>query len=361
MKKIFIIVMLVIFLPRGIFCLELNQFPPFKGSSSLPYTNIIEDVSPEITEVIRELLKPGEDDVVVVSAKIFNNPKKTENVVISTILHYSTDGVKWDEIPMEQDEKNNIIYVGKIPPQKEGTQVTFYISAHDSAGNTATEVVELRDMTSDTLDKGWIKIIEDEDDKKDIVSDNLDVLSTYLAYDKDWIYLKMEAQGEITPGTTHNPPFLHTYGFGVLNPDMSEDVLGGYLIFYTPHLKLGGYPEAVLYSLGQMDFIYKAEASTEVKKNILTLKFRRSFLGSNPTNRLKIVGGTCGITDINLRRGASGGGMSVIEYLQNATLDLRGVSSVTPDMVDKFLKYITPTDATSHTTVYLRSHTYKVE
>lgn len=361
MRGLFIIVMLVIFLPRGMFCLELNQFPPFKGSSSYPYADIIEDVSPEITEVIWQPLKPGEDDVVTVSAKIFNNQKKTENIVISATLHYSTDEVKWDEILMEQDEKNKMIYLGKIPPQKEEDQVTFYISAQDNVGNTATEVVELRDMTSATLDKGWINITEDDNDKKDIISDNLDILSTYLTYDKEWIYLKMEVQDKITPGTTHNPPFLHTYGFGVLNPDIGDDILGGYLIFYAPHLKLGGYPEAALYSLGQLDFIYKAEATYEVKKNILTLKFRRSFLGNNPTNRLKIVGGSGGITDINLRRGASGGGMSVIEYLQNTALDLRGVSSVTSDMVDKFLKYITPTDATSHTTVYLRSHTYKVE
>lgn len=359
MKTILKILLISIFAICPAFSLELNQFPPFKSPSALPYANIVEDVSPEIMDVFISPLKPTSTDSVSVRAKIMNNPKKTENVVISATLNYSIDnGETYERVVMERDEKDETIFVGKIPPQKEGTKVIFYLSAIDSVGNTATEVIDLKGLKSTAYEKALTLLSMDADEKRDIISDELDILETYITYDKDWIYLRMKTQDKITPGTTSNPPFLHSYGFGILNLDSGDDILGGYLLFYMPHLKLGGYPETVLYSLGQLDFIYKAEPSSEVKKNVIDLKFRRGFLGQNPSGKLKIVAGTCAITDINLRRGT--GGISVIEYLQDAVLELRGTSSVTEEMVDKFLKYITPIDASPHTTVYLRSHSYTV-
>lgn len=90
----------------------------------------VDSTPPSIMGIAINPVQPSFDDVVTVSASITDDL----TVIINPTLHYSLDnGQSWISVSMSHTSGSN--YASTIPTQPEGTEVLYYISVFDGAGN----------------------------------------------------------------------------------------------------------------------------------------------------------------------------------------------------------------------------------
>lgn len=361
-KIVFFFLIIPVFAYTG-YSLEMNQLPNITDPGVEAYRNYLFDTPPEIKNVDFFPYSPKSTDGVTVKALIFNDPQKTEIETVSASLFYSVDGGEtYTEISMEQDEKNPCLWIATIPPQKPGTQVNFYIRAVDSVGNIATEMpAEVKNWPPD--DKTLALTSLDDDDKDQVVSDEMDILSTYAGYDEEYFYVKMVMQKNISEGDLQKP-FLNAYGVGILNMEKGSDILGGYLLAYVPYFnKLINYPKCIFYDTGRISFVFDAGAVEIVDKNNLYMKVKRQSLGKADSKTFKLLYGTVGVITKEIFSTSSATGVTpgLINFLEESIKRLRENPTFTLNDFENFKKYLDFKDATNYSVIYLRNHSYLVE
>ncbi|MBQ0121928.1 MAG: lamin tail domain-containing protein, partial [Bacteroidales bacterium] len=82
---------------------------------------------------------PTTDDGYLHGTEITVEAKVSALIDIESVtLNYATDGKTFKQVPMKLDGKK---YVGKIPAQPDGTEVSFYVSALTTAGKESQSAV----------------------------------------------------------------------------------------------------------------------------------------------------------------------------------------------------------------------------
>lgn len=124
-------------------------------------------------------------------------------------------------------------YTAEIPAMPAGAKVAFYITAVDSLGNTSTEALPV-----DSKDKAAAELVAgvpDMDNSAEFIDDSVDLLGTYVGYDKDYIYAGYDTQGDIKGGTI-DPPYIQIYAVKFTNPDVDtqEGLMNGKMWVYLP-------------------------------------------------------------------------------------------------------------------------------
>jgi len=125
---------------------------------------------------------------------------------------------------------------GEIPGQAAGAKVTFAIAVADNFGNTTTEAFNVASPAEP--EAAMIDGTPDIDNSVDIVPDDMDILGTAAAFDKDRVYVSYKLQGKLAGGTIE-PPYIHFYGIKMTNPDIeqSEGLMVGKLWINLPLAK----------------------------------------------------------------------------------------------------------------------------
>jgi hypothetical protein len=365
MKKI-IFILIFIFLIKVIpsFALEINEFPVIPNVSSTGYANYLDDTPPEIKKVLIIPEIPTPKDTVIVRAWISPNKKKTDSTVLEANLFYSIDEENFEKTEMQQDENDEEVWIAKIPPQKEDTTVYFYISAVDTVGNRVTEIAyKSKSSSFPPDDKNLVLLNEDEDETDESVPKSLDIVSSFIGYDKNYFYFKITTEGKIKDGTL-DPPFLHSYGILAFNLNKGADILKSYVVDYTPHLKLANYPEAIFYNLGKILIDYDFFPEWEVQNNVLYFKVKRTAFGEESEKGYKFVIYTLGITDTRLRDDtvqAGGIPAGVINLFEYTLSEFRGLSVINLSDLDLIREVLFLEDISFYTIVYFRSHNYTVK
>lgn len=347
------------------FSLEMNELPLIPGSVDSGYSNYQRDTPPEISSVLLEPVAPKADAPVKVIITLTSNPDKTPDIPTGGILYFSTSGgTSWQSADLEDAGAGKGLgetkWSAEIPPQPAGTQVVFYVSAWDSAGNMSTEIPIMN--TKWPPDDSMLYLTsKDEDERDQVVPQNLDVLETYFGYDEKYFYYKLVLQAPPSEGTM-NPPFLHAYTAGTLSLDKGPDILGAYLLAYMPSLYLSSYPDTVLYDVGAVQFNFGADASKYIKDKALYLRFKRSAVGTKPDGKLRLMYGTAGA--LTLQLGKSGGTLvegGLINILEDKLRSFRQLLTVQQKDLNDIRQFLSFQDATPYSNVYLRSHTFTAE
>jgi hypothetical protein len=211
---------------------------------------------------------------------------------------------------------------GKIDA-KSGDKVTVAISAADNFGNTTTQAFKVKDAAS--AKDAMVSGTADMDNSVDIVPDDMDILDTMAAYDDERVYVAYTVQG-IFNGGTLEPPYVHFYGVKMTNPDIeqSEGLMVGKLWVNLPLARtpegqeliagllgqVGSLPEGVnqadvdnamktgmlvldigkLMSGNIMDgLLFQAQPMGNQEGNMFLGSIKRSALGENPSNMIRII------------------------------------------------------------------------
>jgi hypothetical protein len=263
---------------------------------------------------------------------------------------------------MEQDENDFKIWKATIPPQGAGTEVNFYIRAVDSVGNIVTEVPSLVKNWPPS-EKELVLTSSDEDDKDQIVSDEMDILNTYIGHDKDYFYVKMVFQGKVGEGDIQKP-FLNVYGVGILNLEKGHDILDGYLLAYIPWFsKLINYPKCVFYDTARISFSFDAGAEEIVEENSLYMRVKKIAFGKQEPKVIKLLYGTAGIITKEFFSTSLGEGKTpgLINFWEESIKKFRENPTFTLKDFEDFKKYLDFKDATNYSIVYFQNHSYVVE
>ncbi len=117
-------------------------------SAEASYT-VSDDVSPPtISSVSIDKASPTSSDSVTVTATVTDDMG-----VYNVTLYYSVDGGAWIAVTMSSIGSNQ--YTGTIPPQADGSVVTYYVVAYDTAGKSsqsAQQSYTVSDMTVTTTE-----------------------------------------------------------------------------------------------------------------------------------------------------------------------------------------------------------------
>jgi hypothetical protein len=232
---------------------------------------------------------------------------------------------------MKQDKKNKKIWYAKIPKQKKGTKIKFYIVAYDIAGNKAIEILpSVKNFPPE--DKELNLIIVDPDDPEDWVPPDLDIKNCWFGYDEENFYFKLKVQGRFTK-MAKGVFRVHGYIIALINTDLTKElnIMDAHCLIYSPALRtiLGVEPYG-LYKFLEIEkgAIKEADVKKHLDKknspNIIYFKFKRNALGENPSKLIKISALTLGVSNF-----------------------LAGTTPV-------------PWDATNYVNLYLRWHEFEI-
>ncbi len=354
--------------------IEMNQLPVIPSSSEAAYSNYLNDTPPDIKSVTLNPDPPKAGEPAKVEAIIFEDTDKTDLTVSQATLHFSADGgVKWEAIPMTQSEDNEMLWTAELPPLEKDAQGAYYVSAEDIIGNVATEMP--RQVTqwppANNAELAWTGT--DPEEKNDVVAPSMDILKSYMGYDEQYFYFKVEYEKKLEPGTS-SPPFLHSYSVAFWNRDKSTDILATYMLSYMPLLKIGGLPETTLYDANRIAFDYTVGAESKVEDNVLYLRVKREAIGKNPSGRLRIAYTTFAvntprITEVTLTQTdptemfqqITSQNMGWLPFVDTALKYFRRNQVVTLKDIDVIRQFVTFQDLSPYCYVYLRTHDFVVK
>lgn len=254
--------------------------------------------TPPIIEKVKiDPEEPKDGEEIKISAIVYNDPKRTDDTVELVWLFYSTDqGKEWTKVDLEQAEGDKKLWQGIIPPQKENTNVLFYLQAEDTSGNIASEMPQiLREIKDKEIpgDNELALICTDENVKMEVLADEFDILKIFAGSDEKNLYFKIETEGKIV---TEDKPFVHNLVqfFNITMSKIEDEdrwriVMGKYiwatyLLQYAPALKkaIGFTPFAArIGTFGAGGWIGWAdwkEVGYLVKDNVLYLKVNRKIM-----------------------------------------------------------------------------------
>jgi hypothetical protein len=319
----------------------------------LPNLNsLLKFTPPVIKEVRHSPANPTSSDNVKVEAVVFAPPRHTDDEVIEVFLNYSTDGKNFEKIEMLQDEEDKKIWRCEIPSQVSGTEVIYYIWARDTASNIATEVPYF--VSNFPSEENLALAISDKNDSSNTTSDDLDIISGYAGFDENYIYLKFDVEGKVTPGTLQST-YAHIYAIGILNLDIEakkildkfdkeippEEVIKSlskkeqetglkkiYALIYLEHAKAMNYPPIALIHLENinsisLDNINSLLDTTSfeyfIKEGSLYAKIKQSAIGIPPLESIRILMATGVITSVDWSNPAGG----VVDFSNYANIYFR--------------------------------------
>lgn len=364
-------------LASAAYAIEMNQLPLLPSVSEMAYNNYLSDTPPDIKSVMLNPSSPVAGEPAKVEAVIFEDTDKTDLTVDHATAHLSVDGGKtWQDIPMAQSEDNPSLWTAEFPPLEKDVTGIYYVSCEDIEGNVATEMP--RQVTqwppSDTTELAPTGT--DPDEKDDVVASSMDILKSFMGYDEQYLYFKIEYEKNIKPGTS-SPPFLHSYGAAFWNRDKSTDILATYMLSYMPLLKIGGLPETTLYDANRIAYDYTVGEESKIEDNVLYLRVKRSVIGNNPTGRLRVAYNTFAVNTTRITEQIGFGDVTDPVQIFREKINSQNVGWV--QFVDTTLKYfrrnqvvilkdidvvrqfVTFQDLSPYAYVYLRTHDFTVK
>lgn len=321
---------------------------------------------PLIQEVKIQPPTPKDGDDVTVYAAIGNDGEKTKAVTTNAWLHYSTDDGKTETVDeMQKTEEKDIegfaVWTGKIPAQKTGTNVVYYVSAKDSNGHNSTETpgesANVKFPPEEGKESGIKFSAPVPDEECPSAEGGLDILGFSVGYDEKTIYGKITMRDKITAGTI-NPVDLRSIVIGFMNPNEDENAVKGSLMIWMPWVCDVG---ACAYF--QMTDWYAVDervnqtkqpvpdtesgADGRVNENIAYFKIKRLFLKTDVTPLTTLFVFTLRYNQTDL---------------QDAFNNWEKPAKSPMEMVfqSEGLFPPQPADASPHMVVYLRTHAYTV-
>lgn len=269
-----------------------------------PHSSIFFVITPTISSVKITPKKPTLKDTIKISARIFNDEKLTDiSLTMEAKIFYSIDdGRTYQEVNMVQNKKR---WEGKIPPQKSGQEIIFYLWAKDNVGNVAVEIP--RKVSSfPPKDVEMSASLVEEEEVEGWVPPDLDIKELRVGCDEENIYLKLKVQGEIKKITRNG--IACAYLIPVLNMDISPDnLLQANAVVYSLALpSLLGIEAAGVYNLQKLMTLEekKSEGKVEIhrdRKNepsIIYFKVERGAFGENKSGSFKLGAATLGIANM---------------------------------------------------------------
>lgn len=359
------------------YAIEMNQLPLLPSSSEAAYSNYLSDVPPDIKSVTLNPDPPLAGEPAKVEAIIFEDTETTDLTVGQAAVHLSVDGGKtWQDIPMLQNEDNPSLWTAELPPLEKDALGIYYVSAEDIIGNVATEMPRQVTQWPPADNSELASTGSDPEEKDDVVAASMDILKTFMGYDEQYLYFKIEYEKKITPGTS-SPPFLHAYGVAFWNRDKSTDILAAYMLSYMPLLKIGGLPETTLYDANRIAYDYTVGAESKIEDNVLYLRIKRSVMGKSASGKLRVVYPTFAVNTTRITEQIGFGEITDPVVIFREKIDSQNVGWV--QFVDTALKYfrrnqvvilkdidivrqfITFQDLSPYAYVYLRTHDFVVK
>ena len=161
-----------------------------------------------------------------------------------------------------------------------------------------------------------------------MVQDDLDILSAGASYDGEYLYLAMNVQGQVSPGTV-SPFSAHIYSVGIYYPDrISEAIVRPDLLLeYAEHARMFALPDRALLDMNR-DMGEMRNAGTRVTLDRGRLMFRiRADALKNGFDQLRVIYGTAYVRQLEF------GVHATSTSVGNLMLDV-GLSDVQLDPVD---------------------------
>ncbi|MEW6202971.1 MAG: hypothetical protein AB1546_13420 [bacterium] len=280
------------------------------------FSNIIQDVPPDILSVVIAPESPRADQETYIKADVRVDPVQSIFKVQEVILHYSADNENFVSIPMEY-VKDEDIWQGRIPPQPAGAEVTFYLTARDEIGNAVSELPMLSKLSAENL----TKVVTDDNDEG--IPSSLDFLGINFGTDGTNLLVCMVLE---KPFEAMINSSASIFGLGFVEDDLrlhqtrSQTDITGLFIAFAPLLnKIGIFSiEDVVSNRPPR----KAGAEVVSKNKSVCARAPISALTSTPERGLKF-------------------------FAANITLNANSGE-------------VLPGDATPYAIVYFRPHIYKV-
>jgi hypothetical protein len=232
MKKILLLI--IISLSFQSIC--FSEIPVFLSYAS--HSNLLFDYIGEISEVSSIPLFPAPDDEILIYFRLKRDNLRLFADIDKIILNYTIDKKNWNEIEME-NFFNTGIYFCIIPPLKKEGEILYYIKIKDVLGNLLSEMPE---ETKEFQKEENLLIVEDLDDNDREAPPDVDIRKIKIGYNKDFLYLQLETEKELNPGTL-NPLNINGYVFITGNFDQRsglKDFMYLPVYFYAPFAKLLG-------------------------------------------------------------------------------------------------------------------------
>lgn len=352
--------------------IEMNQLPAISNSSESAYNNYLNDTPPEIKSVTVVPDPPKAGEPAAVEALIFMDSEKTDSTVLQAALHFSGDsGKTWQEIPMSQSEDNEQLWTAEIPPMEKDALGIYYVSASDVTGNTATEMPGQTSQWPPS-ETGLALLSGDAEEKDDVVAPSMDILKTFMGYDEQYFYFKVDYEKAVKEGT-YSPPFLHSYSVLMWDRTKSTDILAASSLSYMPLLKVAGYPETTFFDAGRIAFDYTVGVESKIQDNVIYFRVKRAALGKSLTQKLRVASSTFAVNTQRITESVSNPdtedfflkiraeSMGWIPFIDTALKYFRQNQVVTLQDVDVVRQYVTFQDLSPYCNVYLRTHDFVVK
>lgn len=243
-----------------------------------------------------------------VSAYIYP-PEVSGEEVIEAYLYYSEDsGKTYHKLDLEQLEDDEKIWLCTIPAMEKEGEITFYITAIDTAGNVATELpgkVEFQEKEEGEKKPDWLPkdsslalICKDENDSEIKVAGEFDILDMYAGIDDEYLYLKLVFDGEVpAKPVSLAEQMIPWYRISILNVDKKDDldgIWGHNYLYYFPKAPSYLMPSPICaIGMWHAGGIMKREDLKEAEhfvwnKNTLYLRVKREYIRENPKERIKL-------------------------------------------------------------------------
>ncbi len=281
---------------------EIEGLPP--GTEDTLYDLQATMYPPEIHGVTLDPETPKAGVPTTVTAKIFNDPNITDDETLEAWLIYSLDdGETWEYVDMDPS-KDMRTWTGTIPGFDAGVEVLYGFRATDSSDNLYTEIPCLVTSWPPKGDTCMFDLAPDEDpldDESQVTPDDFDIMNFKAGVDEEYLYVEMEVQGKIEPGSI-SPVYVHLYGFVMHNPDIgnpSDILTTGFIGIYAPHGEALTYYKCMTLSYPMDEvLIDNSQMTCLAEGSKLWFKVKDSAIGNNPSGIIKLLAANGVVTSI---------------------------------------------------------------
>ena len=274
------------------------HYVPDQAATGL-HAFVTQNEPPAVTSVSLSPDPPVAGEPVTVTAIIVNNPSLTSSRPLEAFVHYSADGGdSWETIEMDATDSSRQTWSAEIAAQPQSTMIQYFFTAGDDAGNVLLEL-PVQDVYQPWQDY-MLQGVTDDDDSRRIVQDDLDVLGAGAAFDGTYLYLSMDVQGDIEPGTV-SPLSAHLYSVGIYYPDELNNgmVRPDLLLEYAPHASLFTLPDLALLDMKRsMGEVLRADPQMRPYQGRLVFRISAEALKDGTFESLRVIYGTARVTQL---------------------------------------------------------------
>lgn len=201
---------------------------------------------PGILESKGEIIKTDKGSGISFELTLSNACEDIDKYAIKTAWVYfgGGKGAAWNKVELSKtgfDTKKHVEQWTASaqlaePNTNEYTPIVYFFRAEDIYGNISTELPETSPGWPPNVNE-YFPGVKDMDNSEDIVPRSLDILNSFVARDKDNLYLIVRMEGDVDPGTT-DPANLQIYTSKFTNPAMepNEGLLVGNAHVFSPYL-----------------------------------------------------------------------------------------------------------------------------